>query len=98
MDKQLIINELHRKKDECENNHLLSPVDVVDDIIDFVNKCPDEETDDKKVNKWLPKREYLDTLFKIYSTRRLDLYDKQVVLDIYNNFLDLLGEPRGDCL
>ena len=97
MDKQLIINELHRKKDECENNHLLSPVDVVDDIIDFVNKCPNEETDEKKVSKWLPKREYIDTLFKIYSTRRLDLYDKQVVLDIYNNFLDLLGEPREDC-
>ena len=98
MDKQLIINELHRKKDECENNHLLSPVDVVDDIIDFVNKCPNEETDEKKVSKWLPKREYIDTLFKIYSTRRLDLYDKQVVLDIYNNFLDLLGEPREDSL
>lgn len=94
MDKQLIINELHRKKDECENNHLLSPVDVVDDILDLFNKFPDEETVTKKVDKWLPKREYIDTLFKIYNTRQLDRNDKLVILEIYNNFLDLIGEPR----
>ena len=94
MKKQVIVNEIHRKKEECENNPNLSPVDVVNDILDFVNKCPDEETEVKKVDKWLPKKEHIDTLFKIYNTRQLTRDDKLVVLDIYNNFLELLGEPR----
>ena len=92
--KNQIINELKRKKEEFKNNPSLSPVDVVDDIIDFVNKCPDEETIPQKVDKWLPKKEHIDTLFKIYNTRQLTRDDKLVVLDIYNNFLELLGEPR----
>lgn len=92
--KNQIINELKRKKEEFKNNPSLSPVDVVDDIIDFVNKCPDEETIPQKVDKWLPKKEHIDTLFKIYNTRQLTRDDKLVVLDIYNTFLELLGEPR----
>lgn len=92
--KNQIVNELKRKKEECKNNPSLSPIDVVEDIIDFVNKCPDEETIPQKVDKWLPKREHIDTLFKIYNTRQLTRDDKLVILDIYNNFLDLLGEPR----
>lgn len=94
MKKQVIVNEIHRKKEECENNPNLSPVDVVNDILDFVNKCPDEETQVKKVDKWLPKKEHIDTLFKIYNTRRLDRDDKLVILDIYNTFLELIGTPR----
>ena len=92
--KNQIINELKRKKEEFKNNPSISPVDVVDDIIDFVNKCPDEETIPQKVDKWLPKKEHIDTLFKIYNTRQLTRDDKLVVLDIYNTFLELLGEPR----
>ena len=92
--KNQIINELKRKKEEFKNNPSSSPVDVVDDIIDFVNKCPDEETIPQKVDKWLPKKEHIDTLFKIYNTRQLTRDDKLVVLDIYNTFLELLGEPR----
>jgi len=94
MDKQIIINEVKRKKKECENNPNLSPVDVVDDILDFMNKCPDEDTVAKKVDKWLPKKEHIDTLFKIYNTRKLDRDDKLVILDIYNTFLELIGTPR----
>lgn len=92
--KNQIINELKRKKDECINNPSISPIAVVDDIIDIVNKFPDEETIQKKVDKWLPKKEHIDTLFKIYNTRQLDRDDKLVVLDIYNTFLELIGEPR----
>jgi hypothetical protein len=69
-------------------------VDVVNDILDFVNKCPDEETEVKKVDKWLPKKEHIDTLFKIYNTRQLTRDDKLVILDIYNTFLELVGTPR----
>lgn len=92
--KKQIINELKRKKEEFKNNPSLSPIDVVDDIIDFVNKCPDEETIPQKVDKWLPKKEHINTLFKIYNTRQLTRDDKLVVLDIYNTFLELLGESR----
>ena len=94
MKKQVIVNEIRRKKEECENNPNLSPVDVVNDILDFVNKCPDEETEVKKVDKWLPKKEHIDTLFKIYNTRQLTRDDKLVILDIYNTFLELVGTPR----
>ena len=94
MKKQIIKNELIRKMEECKNNPDISPVDVVNDIIDFINKCPDEETIPQKVDKWLPKKEHIDTLFKIYNTRKLDRDDKLVVLDIYNTFLELIGTPR----
>ena len=94
MKKQVIVNEIHRKKEECENNPNLSSVDVVNDILDFVNKCPDEDTEMKKVDKWLPKKEHIDTLFKIYNTRQLTRDDKLVILDIYNTFLELVGAPR----
>ena len=80
--------------EECKNNPDISPVDVVNDILDFINKCPDEETIPQKVDKWLPKKEHIDTLFKIYNTRKLDRDDKLVVLDIYNTFLELIGTPR----
>ena len=53
-----------------------------------------KETEVKKVDKWLPKKEHIDTLFKIYNTRRLDRDDKLVILDIYNTFLELIGTPR----
>lgn len=92
--KDLIIRELKKKMEECKANPDISPIDVVNDITDFVNKCPDEETIAKKVDKWLPKKEHIDTLFKIYNTRQLTRDDKLVVLDIYNTFLELLGEPR----
>ena len=95
MNKKVIVNEIHRKKKECENNPNLSPVDVVNDILDFVNKCPDEESEVKKVDKWLPKKEHIDTLFKIYNTRQLTRDDKLVILDIYNTFLELIGTPRA---
>lgn len=94
MKKQIIKNELIRKIEECKNNPDISPVDVVNDILDFINKCPDEETIPQKVDKWLPKKEHIDTLFKIYNTRKLDRDDKLVVLDIYNTFLELIGTPR----
>ena len=68
MKKQIIKNELIRKIEECKNNPDISPVDVVNDILDFINKCPDEETIPQKVDKWLPKKEHIDTLFKIYNT------------------------------
>ena len=94
MNKQTIINHLHQKIKECETNPDISAVDVIEDILDFINKCPDEETIPQKVDKWLPKKEHIDTLFKIYNTRQLTRDDKLVVLDIYNTFLDLIGEPR----
>lgn len=87
MNKQVIINELHRKMEELKLNPDVSPVDVVNDILDFVNKCPDD-------GRWIPRKEHTDTLFKIYNTRKLDRDDKLVVLDIYNTFLELLGTPR----
>lgn len=91
---EVLVREIKKKRDECKNNPSISAVDAVDDILDLVNKFPDEETVAKKVDKWLPKREYIDTLFKIYNTRQLDRNDKLVILEIYNNFLDLIGEPR----
>ena len=94
MNKQTIIDHLHQKIRECETNPDISAMDVVEDILDFINKCPDEETEMKKVDKWLPKKEHIDTLFKIYNTRKLDRDDKLVVLDIYNTFLALIGTPR----
>ncbi len=94
MNKQIIINEVNRKKEECENNPNLSPIDVVNDILDIMNKCPDENTVTEKVDKWLPKKEYIDTLFKIYNTRQLTRDDKLVILEIYNTFRELIGDPR----
>ena len=91
---EVLTREIKKKRDECKNNPSISAVDAVDDILDLVNKFPDEETVTNKVDKWLPKREYIDTLFKIYNTRQLDRNDKLVILEIYNNFLDLIGEPR----
>lgn len=92
--KNQIIKELNKKKEECKNNPSISPIDIVDDILDIINKFPDEETIQKKVDKWLPKKEHIDTLFKIYNTRQLTREDKLVVLDIYNTFIELLGESK----
>lgn len=92
--KNLLIKELKRKAKECMDNPDIQPIDVVNDIIDFVDKLPDEETIEKKVDKWFPKKEHIDTLFKIYNTRQLTRDDKLVILEIYNTFLDLIGEPR----
>jgi len=94
MNKEIIIKELHKKIRECETNPDISAVDIIEYILDFINKCPDEETIPQKVDKWLPKKEHIDTLFKIYNTRKLDRDDKLVVLDIYNTFLELIGTPR----
>ncbi len=92
--KNQTIKEINKKKEECKNNPSISPIDIVDDILDIINKFPDEETIQKKIDKWLPKKEHIDTLFKIYNTRQLTREDKLVVLDIYNTFIELLGEPR----
>lgn len=92
--KNLLIKELKKKAKECMDNPDIQPIDVVNDIIDLVDKLPDEETIEKKVDKWFPKKEHIDTLFKIYNTRQLTRDDKLVVLEIYNTFLDLIGEPR----
>ena len=90
MDKKILMNELHRKKKEVENNPNISPVTLVNEIIGFADKCPDDRPQSEKTVGWLPKREYLDVLDTIFKTRRLSLYDKNVVLQMYNEFRELL--------
>lgn len=90
MDKKVLMNELIRKKQELENNPNVSPIDLINEIMGIVNKCPDDRPQSKKIVGWRPKKEYLDVLDTIFKTRRLSLYDKNVVLQIYNEFHEIL--------